>query len=747
MAASGQPPSPALLRLRAADVVRLCGLNAAADGLELVANHSVIASRREGSRLQATVNDSASHEVWVELADEADTVRWACDCARATPLACAHVAAVLSAWIAHPADFIASADESPSALDLEATETSRVSSPLPRSPARAPTQPAAPTDTRSLAAALARMNSADVAEIARRVTGTDPDATADARQVVSGALGDSARLSTLLNRLDASARELFTLIFLAGGTLTAADLETMADRIAQPVSAAQGDVAMLERHALLLPMLPSRMPSQHGPGSSWRHVAGWGIPDEARLAFRPALPLDTLPAKGASRLSPPLLPSTTGALQVVQTPPRALCLSLALLAGAPPPLGLSRVTPSATGASTPAPHGAGLLSPGEIAPDRLKELARAAGLNVGAARLARRLLRLMREQYPSPSLADMARIPPAERPLLLRGAFRRWVRADAAADLLDAEPYGIQVRYATAHPGFRPAAIASEVREGRRFVARLLGHAQPDRWYALDSFLTLAWQANPGFLRGEQQAWATPAWWLESRHDKRALQPQVRADWMAAEGAFIQGLLAGAFAAWGAVDLAIRADGSVAAFRLTPFGHFLFQRDNNPADASLVAACDDDWGSPVLPLREGSLAVQPLAAGASLLDALALWAIPTGVSGRRLIYALSADRACAAFDRLLAPTSLPATLRPYHSRAAESVASQLERWRAEWGHTRITTGYTLFEAADEATLVEALAVAPDVAARCRRIGPALALVLPADAALLREILGRQGYAV
>lgn len=750
MTASGQPPSPALLRLRAADVVRLCGLNAAADGLELVANHSVIASRRAGSRLQATVNDVAPHEVWVELADEAAALQWACDCAQSSPLACAHVAAVLSAWIAHPSDFIASAEQTPTVTSPDTSDTDIAPAPpssTPRAASRAQPQPSSPTDSATLATTLARMNAADVAEIARRVTGLDVDAAADARQKMVAVLGDSAQLSRLLSRLDASARELFTLIYLAGGTLTAADLETMADRLARPVSATHGDLAVLERHALLLPMLPTRTPSQHGPGSSWRHVAGWRIPEEARLAFRTALPLDALPAQGASRLSPPLLSSTSGALQVVQTVPRALCLALALLAEAPPPFGLPRVAPSTNDQSTPTLRGAGLLSPGEIAPDRLKELARAAGLDLGAARLARRLLRLMREQHPSPSLADMARIPPAERPLLLRAAFRRWVRADSAADLLDAEPYGIQFRYAAAHPGFRPAAIASEVREGRRFVARLLRHAQPDTWYALESFLTLAWQANPGFLRGEQQAWATPTWWLESRQSKRVLQLQLRADWMAAEGAFIQGLLAGAFAAWGATDLAVRGDGSVAAFRLTSFGHFLFQRGDTPADAALVAQCDDDWGPPVLPLREGSLAVQPLAAGASLLDALALWAVPTGVSGRRLIYSLSADRACAAFDQHLAPTVLPGMLRPYHSRAAESVASQLERWYADWGRTRITTGFTLVEATDEATLVEALAAAPDIATRCRRIGPALALAQPADAAILREILGRQDYAV
>jgi len=139
--------------------------------------------------------------------------------------------------------------------------------------------------------------------------------------------------------------------------------------------------------------------------------------------------------------------------------------------------------------------------------------------------------------------------------------------------------------------------------------------------------------------------------------------------------------------------------------------------------------------------------VQPLAAGTALLDALTLWASPTAVSGKRLIYMLSSDRASAAFDQQRSPASLVDKLRPLHSRAAESVASQLNQWRAEWGHTRITTGFTLVEASDEAALMEALAAAPDIAARCRRVTPTLALAHPNDAELLRTLLARRGYNV
>ncbi|HEX5547778.1 MAG TPA: hypothetical protein VFX24_10225 [Ktedonobacterales bacterium] len=744
MATSEQSPSAALLRLRAADVVRVCGLNAAAVGLELAANHRVVAGQRDGSRLLATVMDGSPYTVSIEATDDADTIRWACDCTQAGPLACEHVAAVLSAWIAHPSDFLVkgskNAPEAESKPPTENTGTHPLISDI------APPSLAVPAaETLTLAGVLARMNAADVDVVARRILGTHMSGdTSDTIRAIVAALSDPGHLQALLTQLERPARTLLTMIDLAGGAMTAADIEGLASRIGQPLSAMQSDIAVLERHALLLPKLPSSAPSQHGPGASWRHVAGWRIADEVRRALATSLPLEALPTQHEARQAPLIGPSGAP-LRMSRSTPRTLCLALALLAHAPPPLGLPPERTS-TGDDTTPPRTGNPLAPGELAPGRLTEIARNAGLEAAAVRLARRLLRQTRAQHPSSPLADIARVPVAERPLVLRDTFRRWLRAESAAELLDLESSdGLHIRYATAHPAFRPATIASEVRDARRFIARLLSYAQPETWYSLEDFTALAWQIHPGLLRGQQHTWATPVWWIESAHERRTLQPDLHDDWMAAEGAFIRLLLTSAFTTWGALDLAAREDGSTAAFRLTPFGAFLLQRTNGPADASLAALCDADWGPPVLPLREGALAVQPLAAGSALLDALALWATPTAVSGKRLIYTLSSDRACAAFDQQRSPASLVTMLRPLHSRAAESVASQLNQWQAEWGHTRLTTGFTLLEASDEAALVEALAAVPEIADRCRRITPTLALAQPSDAELLRTMLARRGY--
>src|SRR5215472_13590269 len=89
-----QSPPAALVRLHEADVVRL------------------------GGRLAANVEDGGVRHAWVELPGEIApaAMRWFCSCdaqggplgagAPAGALACGHVAAILTAWIHSPGDFV-----------------------------------------------------------------------------------------------------------------------------------------------------------------------------------------------------------------------------------------------------------------------------------------------------------------------------------------------------------------------------------------------------------------------------------------------------------------------------------------------------------------------------------------------------------------------------------------------------------------------------------------------------------------
>src|SRR5690348_1076556 len=177
-----------LVRLREADVVRLCGLDAAARGLELASCAAVRGPRRLGARLEAVVEDERACAIWVESDGDAPSARprWGCDChetradgaadASTPALGCAHVAAVLTAWIRAPADFIApakpaAASDKPGAGAPPAPPTphARVSQPaLLRVVRRRETSGRA-----GLADELERLSNQELASLARRVLGRE----------------------------------------------------------------------------------------------------------------------------------------------------------------------------------------------------------------------------------------------------------------------------------------------------------------------------------------------------------------------------------------------------------------------------------------------------------------------------------------------------------------------------------------------------------------------------------------------
>src|SRR5690348_7263195 len=70
----------ALLRLREADIVRLCGFEAATRGLELAGRQAITHARRDGARLEATVSDEATLAATAEVTDGASNpaLRWSC---------------------------------------------------------------------------------------------------------------------------------------------------------------------------------------------------------------------------------------------------------------------------------------------------------------------------------------------------------------------------------------------------------------------------------------------------------------------------------------------------------------------------------------------------------------------------------------------------------------------------------------------------------------------------------------------
>ena len=822
-----QIPPAALLHLREADVVRLCGLEAAARGLDAVARHAVIHARRHNSRLEATVESDQAHHVWVDAShDQLSSLCFGCDCpvmsgAGPGSLGCEHVAAVLTAWIRTPATFSTphAATTTPAGstqVDGTAASSSNPVShssnpPPPQERLTQPTLLSPPAARRSranltLANELDRLSSHELLDMARRVLGLDRSRNGDAttsretlnldemRLLLAAHLRDPHKIASLLDRLDANARLLLGDILSMGGAVTSADLESLAGRSDRSPEALRAEIAVLARHGLLYYVSGAPSPAAGSGGHARGQIAGWRVPQELVPVLRDALPpsLPSLPTRDT--YGPPLLAHSGNSsperrpARVMRASPSLLLLTLALLAHAPRPY--NPLTPHTSPAPATNPRNAGdresqrapslplqphysgarafPLMPGDLAPQVLAEFARAANVPAGLARMARRLLLWARDSDSGAALLDLAVVPAPERIIALRNAFQVWRSAEAPAELADLAPDNapVRLRLDHTHEALRPAILAAEARDARISVLRLLGRLAPDAWHTFDDLLDLLWRVRPLFLRGHQQTYSTPAWWLERPGERRPLRPTVRAEWLAAEGAYIRALLSGPLHWFGAVDLAYditvpprESDAAVlpAAFRLTTIGRYLLAGDHAATQAeaeaqSALASHTLDWGAPLVPTRERRLAVQPLApASANLLATLSSWARPHAVASRRIIYALAPDLACEMFDRGIMADVLLTCLRAVDPvtgpRAASAVEPQLRAWRAAYGHSRIQTGWALIEAQDEAALVEALATLPDLAARCRRIAPSIALVPPGDVPGLESALAHRGYAV
>ncbi len=790
----GPSPSPALLRLREADIVRLCGLAAAGDGLRLAAHHLLRYPQRRGGRLAAMLQDT-SGETWAEVVEaEAHlTLRWGCGCPAGLQaaggadgqlrdslsggaLACVHVAALLSAWLRDPAVF-ALAEREPAAADAKPGQEGHAGTPgvRPTATTQAP-EPAArarahPT---ALRAALEALPPPQRATLADRVLG--PTAAVPAEGVLdalAAALADPERVGQMLAALDAPALALLRAMQLRGGSLTAADLDGLAARHRGAPGAVASARQQLEARGLLFRApdpAPAPRSGSAGHGTPGNAAAIWFIPHGTARAAGVDLPLRPMPTVAPN--GPPRFASEDGRAPassprgwVHPAPLRQLCAAVALLAHAAPWLVTAGRREPTRRVRPRGPHGTRLpAAPGDPPRAALATAARATHLPAGLLRLAWRLNAAAGDgPAAAPSLATLARLPAAEWAAALRGAFRAWLERATYAELSDltlAEE-GTEVRCDPAHPTLRWSALADEQTRARRFIVELVGRLRTDGWYALDDLLDLVWWVHPYFLRERQRVFSEPAWWLAGDGGSRPLDARMADEWRRAEGRYITALLAGPLHWWGVLDLAGIEGAAARAVRLTALGAYLLGHASSPPGT--VAALASDWGPAALPTRDAvraasatashdaGLAIQPLAAPPTQLDALGQWAHVTGLAGDRLLWQFSPDLACHAFDAGVDPAPLLAALRAVdardHTRVAPGTAELLDRWRARYGVSRIETGAVLLEAVDAPSLREALALAPAIAARCRLIGPTNALVPAEDAAALAQALDARGFVV
>ena len=748
-----------LLLLREADVVRVCGLVAAAQALDVVRAERVSACRRAGARLSADVREAdvgAAYASWIEITWDAapQTVEWGCTCplgghharqsrpslSTGSALACVHVAALMTAWLRNPAQFL----EPPNQRIAREPPTPIVRRPVVRTgpPARPGSASAVErhVEVRSLRDHLHQLARRDLDDASRRVLGAAAAACSDEasqRAALHDTLTNPVLLAALCATLDDVALVLLRGALYHGGTLTDADLTGIGDR-AGLTHAAQ----VVARHELRVRCLLF-------PVGDADSAIGWSVPVETipHLDVTVSTPARALPGLPARRTS-----AATNSGQAATSADRALrslCLALTLMTPT-----RAQLRPTNRQAPRPAERPARgetlQASPDTASPAALEAWARAAHVDLSTAQTAYRVMRAALtgagESHPALSLAHL---PAEEWAGALRAAISEWLDAhnyDELADLNESA-FGVCVRCDPRHPAFSSGTLRDENVAARVAVVRLLTQVPRGVWHGLDDFATDLWVLDPTFLRARQRTFETPAWWIENRTAGRLLGLDSRDEWLHAEGAYVRVLLAGTLRCLGLVEVRDGANGT-AAFRTTPWTAYLLGVAQEPPSSATALA--RGWGVALRPEAGPTLSVQPLALAPHGCGPLEGWAFVSGGRAGRLLWRLSPDRFCRHFDASRTTAELLAWLGAHDSRegtrAAQHVAALFERWQQRYGTSSVERA-TVVEARDEVVLREALAALPDLATEIRVVAPGMASLPHRHAHRVEQVLSARGYLV
>lgn len=325
-----------------------------------------------------------------------------------------------------------------------------------------------------------------------------------------------------------------------------------------------------------------------------------------------------------------------------------------------------------------------------------------------------------------------------------RDLFTHWLHAHSARELLELRDAGVRVAWLKQREARHPSDVAAENLAARQFVVQLLRWAPAGRWWSFRSLVEFVWRFQPTFLRGRQQTFLRPQWWLERLPDGHELSMDVRAEWRQAEGRYIALLLRRALHWLGAVDLALDAQGRLKGFRVTALGAFLLgaeaQYQAVPVPVGLLSA--------LLQLEEdGTLLARLGGLDSERLETLLWWCEPVGATAEALRFLPSAERVAAALDAGQDLATWLAWLEQQHQSAAlTALLAQVRRWAALYGQVCLYESVTVLDVSDPALLHE-LEATLDLSARFvdHALGSGLVVLRSGTVETLVEEMRRRGY--
>jgi len=789
-----------LQRLRAADILRMAGLNAAALGQEYCRAGFVQETRRQGAKLFGVVNNVHSDNIPSSSNYEGDSrtgpktytcevemkgpTSWAsqCTCNAETALLCPHAAALLYLWLSHPSAFVTVA---PSAISQKQEEDSVPLSPIVQkeaslevaaSPKSLPPRPATilsvQTPSANIAEFLSQSGLSELRGIAREYeivsNGLNKQQLVE---VLVGALRQPEVVRRVATSLQKSQRQLLAAVTLAGGFVNDDDLRGLFERfsLGGPEQLQQVLLVLQSKAFLFRTSLHNANLPRIGLSDALLD-SGWYVPLEVRSALRVTVPTTVFKLEpGNAEQEPQPL--------VQHGVPYALLANLLLVARAldgyqlaPGEDWLERSTLARSHEAQPlarAPGGSSnygsvsIAPPDDLPPSTLidKILPCVSPLSPGLLRFALHLLGLSeilyRDDEGTPYLRVLANVAQLflgpNRAEVSRDLFELWLTRSSYVDLFGLLEENLRLRCrATALniPVLRSGELATENTAARQTLLALLAQVPLQQWVNFSAFARFVYRLNPLFLQRKQRLYTTPHWWLELEPG-RPLRPLHLQDWLRAEAQYLAHLLSGPLFWWGACDIATDHDGHLLAFRLTPVASWLFSGSRLAEENSV----SEDYSAHASSLEIVDIEEILIACNAQnwpLIEVLETFTQAAGVRDGRLRYRLTP----AALTKALGHGHNPATLlhllrsavpqAALHDDPLPRMLERLERWINSYGRMRIYTGVTLLESIDTVVMRELSATTTLDDQVVQAISPTLHIIKKSGMEQIIDELKRRG---
>ncbi len=333
----------------------------------------------------------------------------------------------------------------------------------------------------------------------------------------------------------------------------------------------------------------------------------------------------------------------------------------------------------------------------------------------------------------------------------LHDLFELWLTQPAYDELFELQDEGLHLRCRTTplnHPVLRNGELEAENNEARQSLIGLIAQAPLHQWIQFPPFARFMYRLNPLFLQKRQRIFSTPHWWLE-QEEGRPLQPLQMADWMQAEGKYLERMIRGPLHWWGCTDLALAEDGRLLAFRLTSVANWLF----NGVNFSDTSQYDYSSLPPLVEVGEsGELLVLAHVAAYPLIELIEDFAEVAGVAGGRLCYRLTPRVLADALGRGKDPSALLSLLQhiieheahTQHTQALIQVRERIKLWAANYGHVRLYTGVSMLEVADISVIRELKLTTTIEHSIVRQLSPTLYILKKPGMDQLSDDLKRRG---